>query len=59
MLFIRLAFCTLISFAFFTLIAPKVGAQSCGTSVCTGSETCLAGDGVIADGEGVGGFLHL
>jgi hypothetical protein len=55
MLFIRLTFCTLISFAFFTLIAPEVGAQSCGTSVCTGSETCLAGDGVIADGGGIGG----
>jgi hypothetical protein len=39
----------------FILIAPEVGAQSCGTSVCTGSETCLAGDGVIADAGGVGG----
>jgi hypothetical protein len=55
MQFLRLASCAVASFTFFTLIAPEVGAQSCGTSVCTGSETCLAGDGVIADGEGVGG----
>jgi hypothetical protein len=33
----------------FILVAPEVGAQSCGTSVCTGSEICLAGPGIIAD----------
>ena len=45
----RLAFFSVVPFAFFILIAPEVGAQTCGTSVCTESEFCLAGDGVIAE----------
>jgi hypothetical protein len=35
----------------FILIAPEVGAQTCGTSVCTGSEICIATAGVIDDCE--------
>jgi hypothetical protein len=52
---IQAAFFAVVSFTFFTLTAPDVGAQTCGTSVCTEGETCLAGDGVIVDGGGVGG----
>ncbi len=48
MLCFRLALFGVAPFAFFILIAPEVGAQTCGTSVCTESESCLAGDGVIA-----------
>ena len=55
MLCFRLAFFSVAPFAFFILIAPEVGAQTCGTSVCTESEICLAGGGVIADGGGIGG----
>ena len=46
-----LAFFIVAPFAFFLLIAPEVGAQTCGTSVCTESEICLADDGVIANIE--------
>ncbi len=48
MLCFRLALFGVAPFAFFILIAPEVGAQTCGTSVCTESEIFLAGDGVIA-----------
>jgi hypothetical protein len=47
----RLAFFSVVPFAFFILIAPEVGAQTCGTSVCTESEFCVADDGVIANIE--------
>ena len=53
--FFRAAFFTVISFAFFTLIAPDVGAQTCGTSVCTESEFCLDIDGELADFGGIEG----
>jgi hypothetical protein len=55
MLCFRLSLFSMAPFAFFILIAPEVGAQTCGTRVCTESEICLAGDGEIADGGGVGG----
>ena len=48
MLCLRLAFLSAAPFALFILIPPEVGAQTCGTRVCTESEGCLAGDGVIA-----------
>ena len=41
----------MVPFAFFILIAPEVGAQTCGTSVCTENEICVADDGVIANIE--------
>ncbi len=47
MLGFRLALFSLAPFTFFILVAPEVGAQTCGTSVCTESEICLAGDGLI------------
>ena len=49
MLCLRLAFLSAAPFALFILIPPEVGAQTCGTSACTESEFCLAGDGVIAE----------
>ncbi len=58
MRFFRAVFFGVISFTFSTLIAPDVGAQTCGNSVCTESEICLAGDGVIVDGGGVGGCVR-
>ena len=51
MLCLRLALFSAGPFAFFILIAPEVGAQTCGTSVCTESEFCLAGDGIIINDE--------
>ena len=44
----RLVFFSVAPFAFFILIPPEVGAQTCGTSVCTESEACLVDNGVIA-----------
>ena len=49
---------TVISFTFFTIIAPDADAQTCGNSVCTEGELCLDGDGVIVDGGGIGGCIR-
>ena len=46
-----LAFFSVVPFAFFILIAPEVGAQTCGTGTCTNTPTieqfCLVGNGFL------------
>ncbi len=49
----RLAFFSVVPFAFFILIAPEVGAQTCGTGTCTNTPTieqfCFVGNGFLDD----------
>ena len=49
----RLVFFSVAPFAFFILIAPEVGAQTCGTGTCTDTPTleqfCFVGNGFLDD----------
>ena len=49
----RLAFFSVVPFAFFILIAPEVGALTCGTGTCTDTPTieqfCFVGNGFLYD----------